>query len=565
MTVSSLFFCLLSLGGSYSIGASLTKSTPAQSVVIGVLLQALVLSLTVWIAPNATTYLVAITQVFATIYIITYKTRTISQHLQILRDCVIHPKLYLALLVALIFAQPFSLYEYPFNSHDPVYWGYVFESLHADYSGPLRSPLFSPLELPVTHLLSMMSLTTVISFNPSPTLINIIQAKYLITVLFFWRAAWFLVGSASRELLPYAFALLICLLFFFESELGYNVMVSSYIYEIVLLEIFIILASQRKNLNLALIFFLTLIAARASLSFAAVGAAAVLAWHLRSKITWETYVFGGAVGANVLTWLMLPKPLVASANFLCSQAKLSFVNPLSFEEFGKLGAISDWALPSALTNLIYRFLDNLQQGFHIEDHELPHWTAGAFLVYVFLKFFLPVYLWGNWRFRQNQLDPQPLRNALLLYLVLLWCGMFLVRIGGAPDHQFHAFLVLTIISLAAIFEASIANKFLGALVVVIGVYGASHDGLYSQPFSSILSQGIQREAMRFETNEKWTYNGPHRLWHEEVELLAKGQRRNLNQISAETYQKYFNREPADIESIASLWLTPDASLSRSCE
>ena len=181
--------------------------------------------------------------------------------------------------------MPFSLSEYPFNSHDPVYWGFVIEALQADYSGRLQSPILSPLTLPVTHLLPMMSLTVLIGFIPSPTLITVIGIKHLLVILFFWRLSWTLVAQLSGKQLVYGLFLLGNLFFIFESELGYNFMVSSFLSKSTLKSI--LLMAKRSDLSLVLLFALTLAVARGP--NAALCASAV--WHLRSQLTqWLVYL-----------------------------------------------------------------------------------------------------------------------------------------------------------------------------------------------------------------------------------------------------------------------------------
>ena len=118
-----------------------------------------------------------------------------------------------------------------------------------------------------------------------------------------------------------------------------------------------------------------------------------MAWHLRKSIKPEGWLIGGLVGANVVTWLILPKPLVPSSSFLCSEATLTLVNPFSLAEFASLSPISNWVLPSSLTDMIYSFIDTLEDQYALEAAALSYWIVGLFLIYTFVKFFLPILLW----------------------------------------------------------------------------------------------------------------------------------------------------------------------------
>ena len=182
------------------------------------------------------------------------------------------------------------------------------EALRADYFGSLKSPTLFPLTLPVTHLLPMMSLTVLVGFIPSPTLITVVAVKHLLIIMFFWRLSWSLLAQLKGKEQSYGLALLGALFFIFESELGYNLLVSSYIYEILLLEIAILTTSSRTDPLLILIFALVLAAARGPLAFAALGASGVLAWQIRSQLTPVVGMFTAFVSANILTWLVLSKP-----------------------------------------------------------------------------------------------------------------------------------------------------------------------------------------------------------------------------------------------------------------
>ena len=128
-------------------------------LILGLAIQGLLLGVSVWFVPNLTTELITSIQLLALLFVVLRRATAFREHCQIVRETFWHPTTYLTLLTSITISLPFSLSEYPFNSHDPVYWSFVIEALQADYSGRLQSPILSPLTLPVTHLLPMMSLT----------------------------------------------------------------------------------------------------------------------------------------------------------------------------------------------------------------------------------------------------------------------------------------------------------------------------------------------------------------------------------------------------------------------
>ena len=143
--------------------------------------------------------------------------------------------------------------------------------------------------------------------------------------------------------------------------------------------------------------------------------------------------------------------------------------------------------------------------------------------------------------------------------------MLLVRIGGAADHQFHSFLLLSVFAFFALFCLGMKSRLLGALLVVLGIHGALFDGFTSPPFSAVFTQGITRERITYSSDGTWSASGPPRLWHAEVQKLASGKRRGVTDLRAQQYLSYFKEEPSDLETIAPLWVVPVGALRHQCD
>ena len=115
--------------------------------------------------------------------------------------------------------------------------------------------------------------------------------------------------------------------------------------------------------------------------------------------------------------------------------------------------------------------------------------------------------------------------------------MFVIRIGGSADPI--PLLLLSVFAFFVLFHLGMHHRLIGLCLVGIGLYGAAFDGLHSKPFSAILTQGIARERLNYETGGMWSQSGPSRLWHTEIKVLASGQRRSVTDLSAKEYLLYF--------------------------
>ena len=559
MGIPDYLLLALSIAGSYAVGLCFIKSGPIQTCVVGVFTQALLLGATVWWIPNLSVSLVGTVQCFAGLVVVSQKQDVLRAHRLVAFESIKRANLYITLIAASLVSLPFALHEYPFNSHDPVYWGYTLEALTANYAGPLRSPTLQPLELAVTHLLPMMSLVTLAAYVPDPDLLTVIGIKHLVTIAFFWRLSWYLLSDLKLKDYLFGSMLLTGLFFFFESELGYNFLISSFAFEILLLELCISLRTRDAQPDSFLIILLCLAAARGPLAYAALGAFAFMCIS-RPKVTPGVLLIATLLVGNILTWITRPKPF----NFFCDEATLSFENPISLHQANILKDLSEWTLPNSLTSLLYRALDNLKENFVIAEANEPVWVSAIFLLYVSAKFFAPILIWLRAKYHESE-APWPIRKTLWIYLSLLWLGMLVLRIGGSAEHQFHAFLVLSVMALLALFKVGLSNKLAGSLIIALGIHAASFDGFTGRPFSAILSQGIASEHLRYLPNETWSTPEQQRLWHDEVKLMALGSSRPVTALTPEQYSTYFDQEPPDRETISSVWVIPNSTTMHLCQ
>ena len=129
----------------------------------------------------------------------------------------------------LFLLREFSPFLYLFESHDVHVFGPTIELFNSQYIGNLKNPIIFPLELSAYHILPGTFLGAANFLNPTIDLITLINAKYFLTTLFlsycFFKIFIFSNFSIS------SFAAGIILLFFFKETFGYNLSISSYLYQ----------------------------------------------------------------------------------------------------------------------------------------------------------------------------------------------------------------------------------------------------------------------------------------------------------------------------------------------
>ena len=241
---------------------------------------------------------------------------------------------------------------------------------------------------------------------------------------------------------------MVALFFLFESELGYNLLVSSFIFEILLLELFVLLRSERFQPTVVLQLLLFLVAARGPLAFAAIGAIAIFVLLLRPKIT-----------PTIVSTAILVSSCIFLANasqticFFCNQASLSIANPLIFGEAEKLSEIRNWVLPNAITEAIHQSLETFGEnfpGFNIWNR-IGSISRSSF-TYLLSSSRQLLFGFGMAEFRQIATSNR-INLGISDFVIARNLDFANWRFA---EHQFHGFLVLAIFALAVLFESALA-------------------------------------------------------------------------------------------------------------
>ena len=106
------------------------------------------------------------------------------------------------------YLRNFSAFNYVFESHDILYFGPTIEMLNANYSGNLKLFTFYPHEMAAFHMLPSAVMTSLCVLFPIPTLINIQEARFLITILVLTSFCFSFLLFYKNKLLTAIFALI---------------------------------------------------------------------------------------------------------------------------------------------------------------------------------------------------------------------------------------------------------------------------------------------------------------------------------------------------------------------
>ena len=566
------FAIFLSAAGTLAVGLTLHQRSLYLAFLFGLTVQGLILSVSIWLAPKWTTEIVALTQSsFLIILILRIRSLVLAG-----RPDLIIPnlgfgslpsgtKILVSMSVAFVFAASFRISEYPFNSHDSVYWGFTFEALVADYFGPLRSPVLSPLQLTVTHVAPMTALSALLAYVPEMSLVKIIQCKHLLIVLFFSRFFYNLICAKNGFVsIFYGLVLSIFSMLIYEGEIGYSLLINSYLYLMIVCEAFRAATDKSVDLRILTALFIALAAMRAPISLAPASAGAFLLAYLRFNIGLPAIMIGALSLCTASTWALLPK----AYSMFCGDGGVSLASTSWPDYLRELSQVREWLLPGLLSSIAE--LSSL--AVTALPGSIGAVFGGAFGVlvlyfYVFLKFYMPpIFLVLG--FESTDSQHRAATIALLLYLAVGAASILFLRVGDTVQHQFHAFLLLAAPCVFSLIQLGMRRRALGSALIAVGVASGLYSDSASGPFALVLSKGIAADSLSLD--DLRGLNSPRSselrfLWHAEVSTLANGERRQLEDLSGEELMTYFSREPDDRETIASLWVSPSENFTPACK
>jgi hypothetical protein len=435
------FFLSIILTG--LLGRSVTSNSYASSILAGLCILGTILAITAWFTPLYSRQIVFIA------FMIGLKNlpQNLGKSLPVPKECL---EVLVFTAFFLVIFRHFSFHDYFYNNHDPAYWGFTFELLRADYFGPTKVPTFYPDSFSPTHILPQTALVPLLAFSKSPGLASIIEAKYLISAIFF--GGFF--HRLSKEI-PIEKAILIlgAMLMFvvYESELGYNLLISSYFYTFLLIEILILCLSKKPNEIELLFFSLILIIARGPIFYVA-SVMTIYYLYVFRKFRYNLIIIltSSAVFGVVITWASFPSAL----DRVCQDLTFNFMNPFDINQLITLTGIRAWALPDTIVGLLLKYSEDIYFPRLTDNPNSPDAYRAIisilpFMFYYIIKYYLPV-AWALWFLNRSgslSVTQRIKLRGIAVYAAISLVGWLFIRNGWQVAHQTHNYLLASVLSL----------------------------------------------------------------------------------------------------------------------
>ena len=460
---------LLGVLGIWCWGRIFIKRDPFSSLLAGLLIASGVISVTARFIPLYTKELVGLMVIIGIIKLgVDYRKRQVCLDYDL--------DFYKLLLPTIVFVgvyfRFFHYSNYIYESHDVVYFSPAFEMLSADYWGNLRVPTYYPFEMASNHLFPAATLAAVGFLAPHPSLPLFVEIRYLLIVLFISRfiVRWFRSIQFSQR--PWLYFLTsFALLTIYGMELGYELIISSYIYVFLLFEILLQVFEKRETEKELLFFSLLLIIAKAPIFYIA-GGMAVYYWFVYKEIRYKPIILYTVllVVANMISWIIIPPPSAAGAG------QFGVLNPVRLKSWVSFIGLHGWAADDNYRKILHYLLSPIDlSGFEgnypslmvLFKMRLPLLLviAGQF-IYIITKYYAVFFVTYRSVSKTTDVSLKRLRG-LWVYMFISLVGWMIVRNGGIIDHQAHAYLLAALVCMA--FLMRIASKHLASVWILIPV------------------------------------------------------------------------------------------------
>ena len=327
------FYFFLGFLGNYLIGRLIFKSDWSITLLFGTCISGLILSISAWIIPSLTHEIIFFLFLIGLIsFFYDLVKKEVKFNINLYSICSIF--FFLTLFIY------FSYNLYPFNNHDPLYWGISFELLKADYLGPLRVPTFYPEQFAITHVLPSAVLSSLLVFVQDINLVNIIQAKYIFISLILAGLTSKFLSTLSNANKKYLIAAFIFCFYIFENEISFNLLTSSYLFMLIIGTIFILSIDDRDNYQELILLSLLLTISKGPLFY--LGLFLLIYYFIYFKEYRFTKITISSSLLTILvltTWAILPKPNEFGG---CSNPAFSLMNPFNLESLASETLFREW-------------------------------------------------------------------------------------------------------------------------------------------------------------------------------------------------------------------------------
>jgi len=353
-------------------------------------------------------------------------------------------KFLIIFILFVLLLRDFSLLRFAFESHDVHIFGPTIEVFNANYLGNIKNPIVYPLELSAYHILPGIFLGVANFLNPSIDLVALINAKFILVSFFFSYGFYKVFNYFNFSL--FAIALGFALLFFFKETIGYNISISSYLYQIALIFLAIIffdldISPNNKSLQAAFMSILIMLACVKIPIFYVVLPPLLYLFFNNPRQFFEPRLFSISVLCffNLLSILLIPRsPEIEEIT------KYSLMNIFNYDSVRTIAGL--WFVENRFLEL-FNFLHIYIADINIYNRSLVDYLNLLIkVIYIFIFYF------GLAFFVFKFFNNSPIKKALKIYIITAILGWLFVRNNGNLDQQNHLFFNISLLSAMLFFR-----------------------------------------------------------------------------------------------------------------
>ena len=449
MLILDTFYLIISSLLLYPLGKLFFKNLDfIFQLFLGLLIAGLILSFTARFIPAYSREILGIISFISlVVFYISYKNN--PNFLIINNKVDNHSKFRMFLIFLSIFGlflfllREFSPFLYLFESHDVHVFGPTIELFNSQYIGNLKNPIIFPLELSAYHILPGTFLGAANFLNPTIDLITLINAKYFLTTLFlsycFFKIFIFSNFSIS------SFAAGIILLFFFKETFGYNLSISSYLYQFIIIFLtvtFFEIERHPNDIYLKEVFIglLMILACVKIPIFYVVIPPLIYLFYDDYKIFFKPRIFS----IGILSFLSLVAiAAIPQSMEIAEITRYSLMNVFDFDSARSLAGL--WFVEN-------RFLDIL----NFSSSIVSDLTINKYINLIIKMLYILIFYFGLSFFALSTYKKSKVRKALKIYLITGILGWLFVRNNGNLDQQNHLFFNISLMSII-LFTGAFSN------------------------------------------------------------------------------------------------------------
>tara|TARA_B100001093_G_C26854251_1_gene1026638 strand:- start:777 stop:2558 length:1782 start_codon:yes stop_codon:yes gene_type:complete len=471
----------LSLLGHFFLGYIVTKKN-YYALPVGLLLSGSIIAILSRIIPIYTLEIISITLIISTI-IFFYK----RLYLEVLND--IDPKKLLYLFISLIiFSLIFFKFHYRFTvyqSHESFYFAPSIELYLSEYYGNLRSLSYYPSNLTGHPIFPSSVLSALSVFVDEINLVKILEARYILIVLFFSIISLFYFNKNNRTYLNLLVFLLV--LYFYDNLISHSLLHSDIIglFCFAFLIIAIIDKSENSIRSGSYLSLLILVTKPGIIFIFLIFPAYFYIFFKSVRKDIIFYLIAFVIFLNCFSWIALETPF--------GNSKISLFNPFELRDYFYTLISANWFNNS----LFFDYINNLQNisvySFEFESTNLNLLQKIEFfrenyikiiidifeiILNLFITFFLSYYL----ILKNSSINKKNIFFIFLIISFLVFCFLRNENIFGNKTmeqsvHIIHFISILPLI-LIPIFNIEKPNKKLSSVILILFLLNINFDIVY---------------------------------------------------------------------------------------